>query len=116
MPLRRGGSAVASKPDRTAINRVSLSSLRTRPGVHLLVVVLLISVPLVRATTERLSVFTSNKKKERKQERTRTSMCKFCTRPLTNPLTFPISPSNHHWPTIFGVRSSIQFYSGNLRV
>ena len=45
MPLRRGGSAVASKPDRTAINRVSLSSLRTRPGVHLLVVVLLISVP-----------------------------------------------------------------------
>ena len=77
MPLRRGGSAVASKPDRAAINRVSLSSLRTRPGVHLLAVVLLISVPLLRATTERLSVLTRNKKKGRKQERTRTSVCKF---------------------------------------
>lgn len=73
MPLRRGGSAVASKPDRTAINRVSLSSLRTRPGVHLLVVVLLISVPLVRY--DRALERTHEQQKERTKARENDNIC-----------------------------------------
>ena len=74
MSLRRGGSAVASKPDRAGINRISLSSLRTRPGVHLLVVVLLISVPRV-ARYDRALERAHAQQKERTKTRENENIC-----------------------------------------